>query len=150
MSIDRLMLFQEQESSNRMRPQTREAWHPPPKHPPDAFIAYSPAQQPQQPLRLLGAHDARLDHVYGTAHRRRDEAREQGRREMGRQVVLERGVSEQGALETVVACELACGHEHGSHAVGPYAPEQAPPAFFSRHSDQAVYDVLVVPFLVSG
>ena len=135
MSIDRLMLLQEQKSSNRMGPQSRETGHPAPKHPPDALIPYSPAQQPQQTLCLLRAHDARLDHIHGAAHGRRDEAREQGRREMRRQVVFEGGVSEQEPLETVVAGELARGHEHGSHAVRPYAPPQAPPAFLSRHPD---------------
>ena len=150
MPIDRLVLFQKQKSSNRMRSQSHKARHPAPEHPTDAFVLDGPAQQPQQALRLFRAHDPRLDHVDGTAHRRRHEAREQGRREVRRQVILERGVREQDPFETIVARELAGRHQHGPHAVRPYAPPQAPPAFFPRHPDQPVYSVLVVSPLVDG
>lgn len=120
--IDRLVLLQEQERSNGMRTQSHETGHPAPKHPPDTLVLDGPAQQPEQALRLLCAHDARLNHVDGTADRRRHKAREQRRREMRRQVVFERRVGEQGAFETVVAGELARRHKHGSHAVRPHAP----------------------------
>lgn len=150
MPIDRLVLFQEQERGDRMRGQPHEAGHPAAKHPPDAFVLDGPAQQADEALRVLGAHDARFDHVDGAAYRGRHEAREQRGREVRRQVVLEGRLGEQGAFEAVVAGQLACGHEHGSHAVRPHAPPQAPPAFLPRHADESVYGVFVVPPLVNG
>lgn len=150
MPIDRLVLFQEQERGDRMRGQPHEAGHPAAKHPPDAFVLDGPAQQADEALRVLGAHDARFDHVDGAAYRGRHEAREQRGREVRRQVVLEGRLGEQGAFEAVVAGQLACGHEHGSHAVRPHAPPQAPPAFLPHHADESVYGVFVVPPLVNG
>lgn len=122
MPIDLLMLFQKQKSSNRMRSQPHKTRHPAPEHPTHAFLLDGLAQQPQQALRLLRAHNPRLDHVHGTADRRRHEAREQGGREVRRQIILERRVREQDPLESVVARELARRHEHGAYAVGPDAP----------------------------
>ncbi len=150
MPVDLLVLFQEEESGHRVRAQPHKAGHPAPEHPPNAFTLDRPAQQPEQALRLLGAHDARLDHVDGTADGGRDEAREQGGGKVRRQVVVERGVGQQGALEAVVAGELAGRHEHGAHAVGPHAPPEAPPAFLSRHAEEAVDGVFVVASLVGG
>ena len=122
MSIDRLMLFQKQERSNRMRSQSHKTRHPAPEHPPNAFMLYSPAQQPQQTLRLFRTHDSRLDHIHRAAHGRSHKACEQGCGEMRRQIILERCAREQDTLEPIIACELACRHEHGSHAIRPYAP----------------------------
>ena len=150
MPIDRLVLFQEQERGDRMRTQPHETGHPAPEHPPDAFVCDGPAQQAEQTLRVLGAHDSRFDHVDGTAYRGRHEAREQRGREMRRQVVLEGRLGEQGAFETVVAGELARRHEHGSHAIRPHAPPQASPAFLPRHADESVYGIFVVPPFVNG
>ena len=60
------------------------------------------------------------------------------------QIVFRGCMLEHGALEAVVAGELRCGHQHGAHAVGPYAAEEAAPAFFARHAYQAVEGVFVV------
>ena len=72
-TIDRLMLLQEQKRGNRVWTQPDETRHPTFEHPPDALVLDGPAQQPEQAFRLLGAHDARLDHVDGAADCRRHE-----------------------------------------------------------------------------
>ena len=53
-------------------------------------------------------------------------------------------------LEPVVARELRRRHEHGAQAVGPHAAEEAAPAFFAGHAEQAVEGVVVVPALRRG
>ena len=121
MPIDRLVLFQEQKRSNRMRAQSHETGHPAPKDPPDPLMLDGPAQQAQQALRVLGAHDARLDDVDGTANRRCHEPGQQRSREVRRQVVFQRRLAQQRAFKGVVAGQLARGHEHRSHAVRPHA-----------------------------
>lgn len=72
-TIDLLMLLQEQESDDRVRPQSNEARDPTSEHPSYAFGPIYVGQQPRQPFTLLGAHHARLDDVDGAADRRRDE-----------------------------------------------------------------------------
>lgn len=150
--IDGLMLLQKQKRGNRMGPQPHKTRHPPPKYPADAFIPDRPGQQRQHaPLRprrpLDAAHDARLDHIDGTAHRRGHEPGQQGRREVGRRVVPHRCPGQQGALEGVVAGELAGRHEDGAQAVRPDAAPEAAPAFLARHADEAVDGVAVVAAL---
>ncbi len=101
-SINLLMLFQKQERSNRMRPQPYKTRHPPPKHPPHALRPPYPRQQPRQTLLLLRAHHPRLDHIHRAADRRRHKPSEERRAEMRGQVIFQRRVREQDALEAVV------------------------------------------------
>ena len=138
------MLFQKQKSSNRMRAQPDKARDPTPKDPAQAFGLVDPRQQPDDAFLLLRTHHPRLDHIHGAADRGRDKAGQEARREMSRQIVFRGRMLQHGALEAVVAGELRRGHQHGAHAVGPHAAEEAAPAFFARHAYQAVEGVFVV------
>ena len=69
---------------------------------------------------------------------------------MSRQIVLRGRMLQHRALEPIVAGQLRGRHEHGPHAVGPHAAEEAAPAFFARHADQAVDGVVVVSALGRG
>ena len=82
--INLLVLFQEQKSSNCMRPQPHKTRHPPPKHPSNPFILPNPHQHRSQPFLLLCAHNACLDYIHRTAHRSRYESCQKARREMCR------------------------------------------------------------------
>jgi len=143
-AINLLMLLQEQKSGDRVRAQSNEARNPTFEHPAHAFGPIDVGQQPRQPFTLLCAHHTRLDHVDGAADRRRDEASQERRGKMRRQVVLERRMSEKHSLEAIVRSQLAGRHQHRAHAVRPHPPEQAPPSFFARHADDPVNGMLVV------
>ena len=144
------MLFQKQERSNRMRPQPDKTRYPPPKHPSHALsFVYTP-QQTNQPLFLLGAHHPRLNHIYRTAYRRRHKPSCETRREMRRQVIRRGRMRQQHSFEPIIARKLRRGHEHCAHTVRPDPAEETAPAFFARHTDQAVEGVVVVPAFGAG
>lgn len=84
------------------------------EHPPQTLRSRDIRDKLHYPLLLGGAHDPRLNNVDRRAYRRSHEAREEGRREMRRKIVLERCVVEQELLEPIVCRQLSNCHEHRS------------------------------------
>lgn len=131
-----------------MRANSDETRYPALEHPPQTFLLGDVGNELHHALLDMRAHDSRLDDVDGTAYRRGHEASEERGRKVRRQVILEGRVGQQHALEAVVGCELADGHQHGARRVGPYAFPEARDTFFASHAHHAVQGVLVVsPFL---
>ena len=114
LTIELLVLLQEDKREDGVRAHADEAGDPALEHPSQALGTCDFGEKGEDALLRRGAHHARLDDVYRGADGCGDEACEEGGREVGCQVVLERRVVEKGALEPVVCSDLANGHEDGS------------------------------------
>ena len=98
----------------------------------------------------MRAHHPRLDHIHGTAHRRRHEPSHETRRKMRRQVIPQRRLLQQYPLKCIVARQLTSRHEYSSHTIRAHPAKQRSPSFFLRHAYQSVYGVFVIPSFLRG
>ncbi len=69
---------------------------------------------------------------------------------MRRQIILQRRIVKQHALEPVVCSQLANRHQHCARRVRPHAFPEAGDAFFAGHAEEAVDGVLVAAALFFG
>jgi hypothetical protein len=148
--VNLLMLLEEHESSNGMRPKSNETRYPALEDPAQTFFGRDVPDKTDDAFLRLCAHDAGLDHINRTTNRRRDETSHDRSAEMRGKIVAEVGPLQKLRLENIVTCELRRGHEDCADAVGPDAAEQAAHAFVFDHARETVDGVLVVATLLYG
>ena len=144
------MLFEEQERCHCVRAQAYKAGEPTSKGPSDTFLSIYTGEQGENALLSMCTHDPGLNNIHRTAHGCGHEPGQDTGTEVGGEAIFHASLFQQDPFEGIVASQLACRHEDGSHAVGNNASEETSPSFFSDHPYHAFYCVLVISTLRLG
>ena len=144
------MLLKEQESCDCVRAQAYKAGDPASKGPSDTFFSIYTCEQGEYALLSMCTHDPGLDNIHRTAHGCGHKPGQETGAEVGGQAIFHVRLFQQYPFDGVVAGQLACRHQDGSHAVGADASEETPPSFFSDHPYHALYCILIISSLRLG